>query len=60
MVNDKFFCYSSRLSYFIRSFGVKYIEVGFNAKSGTKYHIFEKSGRLDKIISLYNSIKYSV
>lgn len=60
MVNDKFYCYSNRMAYFIRSFGVKYLDVGFNAKSNTKYYVFEKSERLDKIIALYNSIKYSV
>lgn len=60
MVNDKFYCYSSRLSYFIRSFGIKYIEVGLNVKTKTRYYLFEKSDRLDKIIALYNSVKYSV
>jgi hypothetical protein len=59
-MNDKFYCYSTRMSYFIRSFNIKYVETGFNAKSRMKYHVFEKSERLDKIISLYNEVKYTI
>ena len=59
-MNDKFYCYSTRMSYFIRSFNVKYIDIGFKAKSNMKYYVFEKSERLDKIISLYNDVKYTI
>lgn len=59
-MNDKFYCYSNRLSYFIRSFGVKYIEVGVNMKTKTRYYLFEKSEKLDKIISLYNNVKHQI
>lgn len=59
-MNDKFYCYSARMSYFIRAFGLKYDDIGFNAKSGTKYHVFTKSEKLDKIISLYNSVKHTI
>lgn len=59
-MNDKFYCYSNRLSYFIRSFGVKYIEIGINPKTKTRYYLFDKSERLDKIISLYNDVKHKV
>ena len=55
-MNDKFYCYSTRMAYFIRAFNVKYIDIGFNAKSDTKYYVFEKSEKLDKIISLYNNV----
>ena len=55
-----FYCYSSRMAHFIRAFDVKYLDVGFNAKSATKYYVFEKSERLDKIIELYNSVKYTI
>lgn len=55
-----FYSYSSKLSYFIRAFGIKYVDVGFNAKSGTNYHVFEKSERLDKVIELYNKVKHSL
>lgn len=55
-----FYCYSMKMSHFIRAFGIKYISVGFNAKSGTKYYVFNKSEKLDKIIQLYNSIKHTI
>ena len=59
-MSQYFYCYSMRMSHFIRAFGVKYLDVGFNAKSKTKYYVFEKSERLDKIIELYNKVKHSV
>lgn len=59
-MNDKFYCYSSKLSYFIRSFGIKYIEVGFNTKTKTRYYLFDKSKKLDKVISLYNEVKHTI
>ena len=55
-----FYCYSSRMAHFIRSFDIKYLDVGFNAKSGTKYYVFEKCQRLDEIIKLYNQVKYTI
>ena len=55
-----FYCYSMRMSHFIRAFGIKYVDVGFNAKSGTKYYVFNKSEKLDKIIELYNSVKHRI
>lgn len=59
-MSQYFYCYSSRMSYFIRAFNVKYIDIGLNAKSGTKYYVFEKSEKLDRIIELYNKVKYSI
>ena len=59
-MNNRFYCYSTKMSYFIRAFDIKYVEVGFNAKSGTWYHVFEKSEKLDKVISLYNSVKHTI
>ena len=58
MENDKFYCYSTRLSYFIRSFNIKYLYVGINKNTKAKYYIFKKSERLDKIIELYNNVKH--
>lgn len=55
-----FYCYSKRLSYFIRSFGLQYISVGINSKTHVRYHVFEKSEKLDKIIDLYNRVKHSI
>lgn len=57
-MSQVFYCYSMRLSHFIRSFGVSYISVGFNEKSKTKYYVFEKSEKLDDIINLYNEVKF--
>lgn len=59
-MNDTFYCYSNRLSFFIRSFGIKYIDVGINAKTKTRYYLFEKSKKLDDIISLYNEVKHRI
>lgn len=41
-MSQYFYSYSIRLSHFIRAFDIKYVSVGFNAKSGTKYYVFEK------------------
>lgn len=59
-MSQYFYCYSMRMSHFIRAFGVKYLNIGFNAKSKMKYYVFEKSERLDKIIELYNKVKHSI
>lgn len=48
------------MAHFIRSFDVKYLDVGINKNSNTKYYVFEKSKKLDKIINLYNNVKYLV
>lgn len=57
-MNRYFYCYSSRLSYFIRSFGIKYLETGINKNTNTKYYKFEKSNRLDAVIELYRKVKH--
>lgn len=57
---DYFYCYSNRLFHFIKSFDVDYISIGTNKNTQKKYYIFEKSKRLDKIISLYNEVKHSI
>ena len=55
-----FYCYSRRMSHFIRAFNIRYIDVGFNAKSKTKYYTFEKGEQLDKVIELYNRVKHTI
>ena len=55
-----FYCYSRRMSHFIRAFNIRYIDVGFNAKSKTKYYTFEKSEKLDRVIELYNRVKHTI
>jgi len=59
-MTNKFYCYSKRLFYFIRSFGIDYLSSGINGNSRNKYYVFEKSQRLDKIIALYNTVKHSI
>ena len=59
-MSQYFYSYSIRLSHFIRAFDIKYINVGFNAKSGQKYYVFEKSEKLDSVIELYKKVKHSI
>lgn len=59
-MNDKFYCYSKRMRYFIMSFGLRYIDFGVNKNTKAQYYVFEKSKKLDKIIDLYNSAKHSI
>lgn len=57
---NKYYCYSDRLFHFIKSFSINYISVGINKNTKNRYYVFEKSERLDKIIELYNKVKYSI
>lgn len=59
-MNNYFYCYSNRMAHFIRAFNIKYINVGVNLSTNTKYYLFEKSKKLDEIISLYNKVKHLV
>lgn len=59
-MNNKFYCYSSKLSFFIRAFGIRYIDIGVNTKTNTKYFLFDKSEKLDRIIALYNDVKHTI
>ena len=59
-MNNYFYCYSSRMAYFIRAFDIKYIDIGINKNSNTKYYIFNKSEKLDKVIDLNNKVKHLV
>ena len=60
MENKYFYCYSIRLAYFIRAFDIRYINIGENLKSHTKYYVFNKSEKLDHVIELYNQVKFKV
>ena len=59
-MNNYFYCYSSRMAHFIRAFDIKYLDIGVNKNSNTKYYIFDKSEKLDKVIELYNKVKHLV
>lgn len=56
-MNDIFYCYSKRMSLFLRSMKEEYIAVGENQKTHVKYWTFYKSERLDSLIELWNTIK---
>lgn len=57
MMNDIFYCYSKRMSLFLRSMKEEYIAFGENKKTHVKYWTFYKSERLDNLIKLWNTIK---
>lgn len=57
IMNDIFYCYSKRMSLFLRSMKEEYIAVGENQKTHVKYWTFYKSERLDSLIELWNTIK---
>lgn len=59
-MKNYFYCYSKRMSYFIRSFGISYISRGINTNTKISYYKFKKSERLDEIIRLYNEVKHSI
>lgn len=58
--NKIFYCYSLRLYHFILAFNEKCYDSKINSLSKTRYWTFHKSERLDKIIKLYNNIKYNI
>ena len=60
MGENNFYCYSKRLFYFIKAFNIGYLYIGVNKNSNTRYYVFEKSDRLDRVIDLYNKLKYSI
>ena len=56
-MNNIFYCYSKRMSLFLRAMKEEYIAVGVNQKTNVKYWTFNKSERLDNLITLWNEIK---
>lgn len=59
-MSEYFYCYSKRLAYFIMAFNVRYVERSVNKNTGVPYYTFQKSKRLDDIISLYRNVIHSV
>jgi len=60
MENENYFyCYSLRLFHYISAFGEKCCASKINTRSKTRYWVFRKSERLDRIIDSYNHVKYS-
>ena len=56
-MDDIFYCYSKRLSLFLRSMKENYISVKTHERTHVKYWTFKKSEHLDNLISLWNEIK---
>lgn len=52
-----FYCYSLRLMYFCKAFGLRYIDKGINEETKDTYFKYEKCERLDMIIRLWNIMK---
>ena len=51
MENNKYFyCYSYSLMCFLKSYGFRYVNKGFNYRSESRYYLFDKSEDLDKAI----------
>lgn len=48
---DFFYCYSPRMSEFIRAKGIKFICVGLNENSGKRFWQYERGAKLDAAIS---------
>lgn len=59
-MNDMFYCYSKRLSYFIRAFDIHYVSTGINQNTKVTYQVYPKSEKLDKVIALYNEVKHKI
>jgi hypothetical protein len=58
--NVNFYCYSLKLFHFLSAFGEKCYVSKINSVSKTRYWLFRKSDRLDRIIALYNEVKHSI
>lgn len=56
-MNNYFYCYSKRMSLFLRAMKEEYLTVGKNKNTNIKYWTYQKSERLDKLIELWNQIK---
>ncbi len=56
-MNEIYYCYSRRLSLFLRAMKEQYITTGINHKTKVRYWTFNKSERLDSLIRLWNKIK---
>lgn len=58
--NVNFYCYSLRLFHFLSAFSEKCYVSKVNSVSNTRYWVFRKSERLDRIIALYNEVKHTI
>lgn len=56
-MSNIFYCYSKRMCLFLRSMKEEYIAVDINKRTNVRYWTFNKSERLDNLITLWNEIK---
>lgn len=59
-MDKNFYCYSNKMRHFIQSFGIPFTSIGINKNTNTRYWVFVKSERMDKVIQLYNSVKHLI
>ncbi len=55
-----FYCYSYRLMSFLKLYGFKYKNKGFNYNSKSRYCLYPKSKDLDNAIEIWNTIKFKL
>lgn len=56
-MHNYFYCYSYRLMYFIKSYGVNYEKYGFNKNNGLKYFMFLRNEKLNNILDEWDKLK---
>lgn len=54
---DLFFCYSKRLQYFLKAFGLDYINGGINKNNNRQYYVYNKTEKLNKLLNKWNDMK---
>lgn len=56
--SSNFYCYSFRLFHYLSAFSEKCLDSRINSNTGKRYWVFQKSERLDRIITSYNEVKH--
>ena len=56
-MKELFYCYSNRLHLFLSVFGVEYINQGINSVNNHKYYVYEKTEKLNILLTEWNKIK---
>lgn len=56
-MHNYFYCYSYRLMYFIKSYGVNYEKYDFNKNNGLKYFMFLRNEKLNNILDEWDKLK---
>lgn len=59
-MHNYFYCYSYRLMYFIKSGGINYIKYDFNPKNNLKFFVFERTEKLDRVLTEWNNLKEKI